>query len=88
MYANDIMAMKEADRRRGLKQIDEHTDQELNMAIANAMARFGHDFWLMLHGIDAYMERRSRHRTRWAVARLTKDIQLANEAIGDPWGNS
>jgi hypothetical protein len=60
MYAMDANAMREKDRRRKLKLIKRHTKKELDAAIEAARRRFGEDFWMMLHGIDAYMERRRR----------------------------
>jgi hypothetical protein len=42
------------------KKIEQHTREELELAIETAVERFGSDFWLMLHGIDSYMERRRR----------------------------
>jgi hypothetical protein len=59
-YANDCIQ----ERKRGLKRIEDHSTQELNDAIEKARAKFGEDFWLLLHGIDAYMERRKRRDKR------------------------
>ena len=42
------------------RRIQQHTDSELDMWIEMAADKFGQDFWLMLHGIDAYMEKRRR----------------------------
>jgi hypothetical protein len=75
----------EDERRRGLKRIKDHTTRELNAAVEKAQRHFGDDFWLMLHGIDAYMERR-RRRANVSARRL---INLCN--VDDPddvWGNS
>ena len=44
------------------KKIEQHTREELEAAIETAVERFGSDFWLLLHGIDSYMERRKRLR--------------------------
>ena len=40
-------------------RIKDHTAQQLEDAINNAVAKFP-DFYTLLHGIDAYMERRRR----------------------------
>jgi hypothetical protein len=39
--------------------IKDHTSQQLDDAVNNAVAKFP-DFYTLLHGIDAYMERRRR----------------------------
>ena len=44
------------------KKIEDHSMEELDAAIETAVGKFGSDFWLMLHGIDSYMERRKRLR--------------------------
>jgi hypothetical protein len=64
------------------KRIEQHTDTELDIAIAAAVTKFGNDFWLMLHGIDAYMERRKRRDDR-AQASI-----CGGEDLADPWGSS
>ena len=67
--------------RRG-KLIEEHSDAELDAAVQEAEKTFGnHLFYKMLHGVDAYFERRKRRRKR----RLERDY-IGVEA--DPWGNS
>lgn len=65
-YANDCMQMKDQERRRELKRIERHTNEELDAAVEAARKRFGDEFWLLLHGIDAYQERRKRRKElRW-----------------------
>lgn len=60
-----------------IKRIENHTDRELDDAIAEAVALFGSSqFYVMLHGIDAYMERRNRRRAKAALAK--PDIQPSN----------
>lgn len=56
----------ETERKRGLKRITEHSAIELNTAIKKAVNKYGDDFWILLHGIDAYMERRKRRHKRLA----------------------
>lgn len=63
-YANDCIQIRDRDKRRGLKRIDRHTDGELDEAIERAVRKHGQDFWILLHGIDAYMERRKRRDER------------------------
>lgn len=43
-------------------RIEEHTDEELERAIKRA-ARVVPFFWILVHGIDAFMERRRRRET-------------------------
>lgn len=72
------------ERRRGLKRIERHSDQELNAAVAKAVDRFGDDFWLLLHGIDAYMERRKRRQVKRKNRCLDK---LLSDAVNfNNWG--
>lgn len=71
-YANDCIQMQDEQRRRGLKRIEKHTDAELNAAIELAARKFGPDFYLMLHGIDAYMERRKRRTAKREAARTRR----------------
>lgn len=42
------------------KFIWDHTDVELAAAIDRAAKLYGSNFWVLLYGIDAYMERRKR----------------------------
>ena len=44
------------------KKIEEYTDYELDAVIAVVSDYFGHEFWMMLNGIDAYFEKRDRKR--------------------------
>jgi hypothetical protein len=75
----------EDERRRGLRRIKDHTTSELNTAVEKAHRHFGDDFWLMLHGIDAYMERRRRR----IGVRARQLLSLNNiDDIGDEWGHS
>jgi hypothetical protein len=77
-YANDCIQMR--DRHRGLKRIERHTDKELDAAVEAAHRRFGDEFWLLLHGIDAYQERRKR--------RSLKNARIMSEAeFADCWGD-
>lgn len=85
-YANDCIEMRDRQWRRGLKRIERHTDDELDSAVEAARRRFGDDFWLLLHGIDAYQERRKRRnkqRVDQRVSRAHDDCDFA-----DPWGKS
>lgn len=72
LYRMDCLAIQQADKRKKLKSITKHTDGELNDAIELAYRKFGDDFYLMLHGIDAYMERRRRRRNAATVLRLKR----------------
>jgi len=74
-YANDMIAL----RKSGLKRIVDHSNAELNAAINEAVRKHGDDFWVLLHGIDAYMERRRRR----SIRPLARFVEHA-----DPWGNS
>lgn len=81
MYANDCIQM------RRVKRIEDHSDAELNAAIERAARKFGDDFYVMLHGIDAYMERRSRRR----AARIQRAADVCDRlgwlAISDAFGD-
>ena len=82
-YANDMIEIKQRDKRKGLKRIDRHTVEELDAAIEAARLKFGEDFWVLLHGVDAYMERRKK-KAKDKVNRLV-------DSLGEPddhWGNS
>jgi hypothetical protein len=46
-------------KRRRLKRIRAHSDEELDAAIEKAVQVVPH-FWTIMHGVDAYMERRRR----------------------------
>jgi hypothetical protein len=87
-YANDCIQIREGDRRRSLKRITDHTGKELNAAIEAASRRFGNDFWLLLHGVDAYMERRRRRVTRRDSVLRDALHRDAMEEMTDIWGNS
>lgn len=58
LYAMDCLEMSK-DRR-----ITQHTSEQLDLWINRGVSRWGDDFWLLLHAIDAYMERRRRKRRR------------------------
>jgi hypothetical protein len=79
MYANDVIAIKQAEKRKTLKLITRHTDAELNDAIEKAHRKWGEDFYTLLHGIDAYQERRKRRgqRQKFLHAQLPNDFGLA-----------
>ena len=64
-------------RSKKLKRIKKHTDVELDAAVNQAVAEFGERFWVLLHGIDAYMERRERK-----VQRLHDEMTVA---LDDSW---
>lgn len=83
-YANDCIH----ERARGLKRIKEHSTVELNEAIDAAVRKYGEDFWLLLHGVDAYMERRRRRVLAGLEHRRTAFRQSMDEEFTDPWGNS
>lgn len=85
-YANDCIEMRDRERRRGLKSIKRHTDTELNDAVEAARRRFGDDFWILLHGVDAYQERRER-RKHFRQERTMDRIRMIVDTA-DVWGNS
>lgn len=86
-YANDCIAIRDRDKRRSLKRIERHTDEELDAAIEAARRRFGDEFWLLLHGIDAYMERRKRRDVRREDRRESMMDRLKHDImIDDIWG--
>lgn len=73
----------------GRRRIEQHNDQDLEQAIDSAIAhcaRAGLDFYRVLHGIDAYMERRRRRDKR----ALEKEhvFNESDDSLSDPWGNS
>lgn len=88
-YANDVIEIQQRIKRRTLKRIEEHSDKELNAAIDLAVRKYGEDFYTLLHGIDAYMERRSRRKAR-------RKLRASNAWLGmldhvgndDVWGNT
>jgi hypothetical protein len=62
-----------------IKRITDHTPEELEDAINKAIELWGDVFWIMLHAIDAYQERRARtERTLKAQAELAYRRQLAS----------
>jgi hypothetical protein len=56
---NAIHAMNGPKEPPRFKRIEHHIDQQLNDAINFAVANVK-DFWKILHGVDAYIERRKR----------------------------
>lgn len=70
------------------KRIEAHTDAELNAAVDAAVAKFGDDFWLILHGVDAYMHRRQRRDDRKKAAEYDAIRRECDDILSDPWGNS
>lgn len=87
-YANDCIEIRDQQKRKTLRRIEQHTTAELNAAVERARRKFGDDFWLLLHGIDAYMERRKRRRSRRQRIRDELIHRAAMEDFMDPWGNS
>jgi hypothetical protein len=71
-------------KRKG-KRIEAHTDAELDAAVDAAVAKFGDDFWIMLHGIDAYMCRRKRRIARRMDRVMTESLNdvMREESWGD-----
>lgn len=66
-----------------IKRIEDHTNAELEAAIALAERSF-RPFWIVLHGIDAFMERRERRR----AAAENSAHQITMDQIGheNSWG--
>lgn len=87
-YANDCIHIKERERLSKLKRIDCHTTTELDEAIEKAARKFGPDFWMLLHGIDAYMERRKRRNSAREHRELHAILADADAALVDVWGSS
>ena len=84
---NETPSMPMGGRRR-LKRIEAHTDEELDVAVRLAVSHCKlHElnFWLILHGVDAYMQRRGRRdarRTAEMHPQIMSEIS-ADEAWGD-----
>lgn len=66
-----------------LPTIFRHTDEQLETAIEAATKKCP-EFFVLLHGIDAYMERR-RRRMRAAKERRKTQLVFDNENL---WGHS
>lgn len=69
-----------------VKRIKDHSDAELAAAVRDAVAHCnGHalDFYRILHGIDAYMERRKRIERSISAAKTARKLELAS----DVWGS-
>jgi hypothetical protein len=75
-------------RNKKLKWIKKHTDAELDAAVNQAAAEFGERFWVLLHGIDAYMERRSRRVAAHEEKVRQRFRSEIEEELADPWGDS
>lgn len=75
-------------KRKRLKWIEAHTEAELDAAVERAAQEFGDRFWVLLHGIDAYMERRKRRVQEYRAKADAAAIAYASEYLVDPWGNS
>lgn len=72
-----------------LKRIRQHTDAELDGAIVAAVRAFPL-FYTVLHGVDAYMERRRRREERRKQAveeALRRELDDA-ESREHMWGGS
>lgn len=67
-------------RRKKSKRIEAHTDKELDAAIQQAVDKVP-EFWTIMHGVDAYMQRRKRRDQRRHERNFV-------EEEADPWGNS
>lgn len=67
--------------------IYKHTDEQLEVAI-NAAAREVPNFFVILHGIDAYMERRRRRgrRARLKQAEEARKEWAEIESLEGMWG--
>lgn len=75
------------------KPIAAHTDEELDHAIQHSishLAQRGIDFYRVLHGIDAYMERRERRaeRQKSAVRARLSALAEAENFDDNSWGDS
>jgi hypothetical protein len=78
-------------RRKGAarKRIERHTDEELDAAVQGAIShcdRHGLDFFRVLHGVDAYMERRRRGDARVSQKIMTEAYDAVMK--DDQWGDS
>ena len=72
-----------------MKRIEAHSDEELNAAVNaanNHCALVGLHFYRILHGIDAYMERRKR-RDRKRHQKIIDECAAQGD-FEDAWGNS
>ena len=68
-----------------IKRIEDHSDKELDFAIQKAANSFCL-FWIVLHGVDAFLERRARRKER-AEHRIHEDAMRAVHE-DKSWGNS
>jgi siroheme synthase (precorrin-2 oxidase/ferrochelatase) len=65
------------------KRIEAHSEEELDSAVNTATAhclKHGLDFYKILHGVDAYMERRKRRDARRAMIASVVDDRAADES--------
>lgn len=67
------------------KPIGSYTDKELNIAIADA-EKLIPNFWVIMRGVDAYMERRERRRG--AAQQRDYDYAMASFNAEKSWGDS
>jgi hypothetical protein len=75
------------------KRIEAHSTEELGRAISRAIDHcdmFNIDFFVVLHGIDAYMERRKRRdaerlKNEADEAQSAAEAELASDAM---WGGN
>lgn len=70
-----------------LKRIDKHTDEQLDLAINRAITKCP-DFYILLHGIDAYMERRNRRKARREERKNACLHDMIRGDIQDNWGDN
>lgn len=64
-----------------IKRIVAHTDAELDAAVQQAVshcAQRGIDFYRVLHGVDAYVERRRRRDLRLTEKAVSEERALAD----------
>lgn len=84
--------MMPLDGKRRLKRIERHTVEELDAAISKAVDHLdlhNIDFYMVLHGIDAYMERRKRKDEERERAARDEAMRLADleESSEVMWGD-
>lgn len=71
-------------RRPRARRIEAHSDTELDYAVQQAIshcARHGLDFYRVLHGIDAYVERRRREDQRRQEKIMTDAMFTVGEGL-------
>lgn len=65
--------------------IRRQTNEQLDRAVEAAVEKFGDDFWVLLYGVDAYMERRRRRGMRVqerATGRRSDLLSLLRQSAG------